>query len=108
MYPAYLHQIYHVADYERIISQLYENVNALELFVMSGYGDDRKAVQIFIKNDPGGRCGEFYKTYEEPVRSRVSQLGSGEFSVYLDDTINGHEISEYSLSIILKHMNSLE
>ncbi len=108
MYPAYLYQLYHPVEYERIISQLYENVNVLEFFVMSGYGDDRKAVQIFIKNEPGGRCGEFYKTYEEPVKLRISQLGKGAFSVYLDDTQNEHKISKHALSIMLKHMNNLE
>ena len=106
MYPAYLHQLYHPADYERIVSELYENANALELFVMSAYGDNRVAVQIFNKNDPGGRCGEFYKTYEESVKTKMSELGKGAFYAYLDETNNEHKISEHALSIIINHMNN--
>ena len=104
MYPAYLQQLYRPADYERIVSQLYDTANVLELFTMSAYGEERKAVQIFNKHDPGVRCGEFYKTYEDDVKLKISQLGKGAFDAHLDDTHTEHKISEHALSIILKHM----
>lgn len=106
MYPAYLQQLYLPGEYERVVSQLYDTVNALEFFTMSAYGEERKAVQIFIKYDPGGRCGEFYKTYEDAVKLKISQLGKGTFDTYLDDTHSEHKISEHALSVILKHMNN--
>lgn len=104
MYPEYLQQLYHPADYERINSQLYQKVSALEFFVMSGYGENRTAMQIFNKFDPGGRCGEYYKTYEGVIKEKIGELGKGEFITYLDDTHNEHKISNHALEIIFNQL----
>ena len=115
MYPPYirqmllLHDVNHAvwfttAHYERDVSDLYDIANVIELYVMSAYGEERKAVHIFNKYDSGARCGEFYQTYEESVKLKISQLGKWTFDTYLDDTHKEHIISDHGLTVILKQM----
>ena len=104
-----LHDVNHAvwfttAHYERDVSDLYDIANVIELYVMSAYGEERKAVHIFNKYDSGARCGEFYQTYEESVKLKISQLGKGTFDTYLDDTHKEHIISDHGLTVILKQM----
>ena len=117
MYPSYIGQMFLLHDvnysiwftsahYESVVSRLYNTANTIELYVMSAYGEERKAVHVFNKYDPGTRCGEFYKTYEDSVKLKISQLGEGTFDTYLDDTHKEHIISDHALTVILKHMTT--
>ena len=94
-----------MGDYEQTNIELYKNVNYLELYVLSAYGDGRKHVQIFNKNDPCCFSGNGYETYEFVIKDRISQLGEGNFQVFIDDSHKEHKISENALRIILKSMN---
>ena len=94
-----------MGDYEQTNIDLYQNANYLELYVLSGYGDGRKHVQIFNKNDPCCFSGNGYETYEFVIKDRISQLGEGNFQVFIDDSHKEHKISENALRIILKSMN---
>lgn len=107
MYPAYLQQLVNIAEYERNGAGLYNAANAIELFVLSAYGEERKTMQIFNKYDPSLRCGEFYKTYEDSVKLKIAQFGKGTFDIYLDDTHNEHKISAHALTVILKNMEGV-
>ena len=82
-----------------------QNVSYLELYVLGGYGDGRKHIQIFNKNDPCCFSGNGSETYEFVIKDRISQLGKGDFQIFIDDSHKEHKISENVLGIILKSIN---
>ena len=94
-----------MGDYEQTNIDLYRNVNYLELYILSAYGDDRKLVQIFNKNDPCCFSGNGSDTYEFVIKDRLLQLGKGSFQIFIDDTHNEHKISEYVMSLIHEHIS---
>jgi len=94
-----------MGDYEQTNIELYKNVNYLELYVLSAYGDGRQHVQIFNKNDPCCFSGDGNETYEFVIKDRISQLGKGDFQIFIDDSHKEHKISENVLGIILKSIN---
>ena len=94
-----------MGDYEQRNIELYQNVNYLELYVLSAYGDGRKHIQIFNKNDPCCFSGNGYETYEFVIKDKISQLGKGNFQIFIDDTHNEHKISEYVMSLIHEHIS---
>jgi len=94
-----------IGDYEQTNIDLYQNVNYLELYVLSAYGDGRKHIQIFNKNDPCCFSGNGYETYEFIIKDKISQLGNGDFQVFVDDTHNEHKISDTALEYIIKNID---
>jgi hypothetical protein len=93
-----------IGDYEQTNIDLYQNVNYLELYVLSAYGDGRKHIQIFNKNDPCCFSGNGYETYEFIIKDKISQLGNGDFQIFIDDTHNEHKISDTALEHIAKNI----
>jgi len=93
-----------IGDYEQTNIDLYQNVNYLELYVLSAYGDGRKHIQIFNKNDPCCFSGNGYETYEFVIKDKMSQLGKGNFQIFIDDTHNEHKISDIALEYIAKNI----
>ena len=93
-----------MGDYEQTNVELYQNVNYLELYVLSAYGDGRKHVQIFNKNDPCCYSGSGYETYELIIKDKMLQLGKGNFQIFIDDTHNEHKISNTALEYIAKNL----
>jgi len=93
-----------IGDYEQTNIDLYQNVNYLELYVLSAYGEGRKHIQIFNKNDPCCFSGNGYETYEFIIKDKISQLGNGDFQVFVDDTHNEHKISDTALEYIAKNI----
>ena len=89
-----------MGDYEQRNIELYQNVNYLELYVLSAYGDGRKHVQIFNKNDPCCYSGSGYEIYELIIKDKMLQLGKGNFQILVDDTHDEHKISDYILKLI--------
>ena len=94
-----------VGDYEQTNIDLYRKVNYLELYILSASGDGRKHVQIFNKNDPCCYPGNGYETYEFVIKDKISQLGQGNFQIFVDDTHNEHKISDVALDYIVKNIN---
>ena len=94
-----------IGDYEQTNIELYQNVNYLELYVLGAYGDGRKHIQIFNKNDPCCFSGDGNETYEFVIKDRILQLGKGNFQIFIDDSHKEHKISENVLGIILKSIN---
>ena len=94
-----------IGDYEQTNIDLYQNVNYLELYVLSAYGDGRKHIQIFNKNDPCCFSGNGYETYEFIIKDKISQLGNGDFQVFVDGTHNEHKISNTALEYIIKNID---
>ena len=93
-----------VGDYEQFNPNLYSISNYPELYILNSFGDHKEFVQIFIENDPCCFSGKIYELYpyENLIDKKLSLLGKGQFSVYLDNTVDKHEISEYALEIILE------
>jgi len=89
-----------MGDYEQTNIELYKNVNYLELYVLGAYGDGRQHIQIFNKNDPCCFSGNGYETYEFVIKDKISQLGKGTFQILIDDTHNGHKISDHTLKLV--------
>jgi len=94
-----------IGDYEQTNIDLYQKVNYLELYVLSAYGDGRKHIQIFNKNDPCCFSGNGYETYEFIIKDKLLQLGNGDFQVFVDDTHNEHKISDTTLEHIIKNID---
>ena len=108
-YPLYLRQeVKNLGDYEQNNPNIYRISNYLELYTMSSFGNDRKLVQLFIYNDPCCFQAELYEKfpYGEIIQNRLEILGGeGKFSVFLDNSTNQHEISDYALGLILDDMS---
>ena len=93
-----------IGDYEQSNIDLYKITNYLELYVLSAYGDDRKHIQIFNKNDPCCYSGNGHETYESVIKDRLLQLGKGDFQIVIDDTHKEHKISNHMMDFILSSM----
>ena len=94
-----------MGDYEQRNIELYQNVNYLELYVLSAYGDGRKHIQIFNKNDPCCFSGNGYETYEFVIKDKISQLGKGNFQIFIDDTHTQHKISDHTLRLVHENIS---
>ena len=94
-----------MGDYEQRNIELYQNVNYLELYVLSAYGDGRKHIQIFNKNDPCCFSGNGYETYEFVIKDKISQLGKGNFQIFIDDTHTQHKISDHILRLVHENIS---
>ena len=92
-----------IGDYEQTNIDLYEIANYLELYVLSAYGNDRKHIQIFNKNDPCCYSGNGYESYEFFIKDKLLQLGKGNFQIFIDDTHIEHKISNTVLVYIAKN-----
>jgi len=93
-----------MGDYEQMNIDLYKITNYLELYVLAAYGDDRKHIQIFNKNDSCCYSGNGYESYEFFIKDKLVKLGKGSFEIFIDDTHYGHKISESTLSLILEKL----
>ena len=94
-----------MGDYEQTNIALYQNVNYLELYVLGAYGDGRQHVQIFNKNDSCCFSGNGYETYEFVIDDKISQLGKGNFQIFIDDTHNEHKISNHVLKLVYEEIS---
>jgi len=94
-----------MGDYEQTNIELYQDVNYLELYVLSAYGDGRQHVQIFNKNDSCCFSGNGYETYEFVVKDKMLQLGKGNFQILIDDTHNEHKISDHTLRLVHENIS---
>ena len=93
-----------MGDYEQMNIDLYKITNYLELYVLAAYGDDRKHIQVFNKNDSCCYSGNGYESYEFFIKDKLVKLGKGSFEIFIDDTHYGHKISESTLSLILEKL----
>ena len=107
-YPLHLrYETKNLGDYEQTNPNIYRISNYLELYTMSSSGDNRKLVQLFIYNDPCCFQAELYEKfpYSNVIQDRLEILGNeGDFSVFLDNSTNKHEISDRVLNLILDGM----
>ena len=81
-------------------------INYLEQYVMASDGENRKQFQIFNKNDPCCFSGDDFLIYEDEVQHVLSQIGTGNFSIYIDENNFKHSISSDSLNLILNELEN--
>jgi hypothetical protein len=94
-----------MGDYEQTNIELYQDVNYLELYILGAYGDGRKHIQIFNKNDSCCFSGNGYETYEFVIKDKMLQLGKGNFQILIDDTHNEHKISDHMLNLVNENIS---
>lgn len=92
-------------DWEQTDVALYNVVDYLDLYVLSAHGTGRKAVQIFNRSDSCCFAGNWWKTYDAPVREAVRKTGSGAFQIVSVDN-DEHSISPDTLEFIVRDMNA--
>jgi hypothetical protein len=93
-----------LGDYEQILPNFYKIGNYFDLYILASYGDDRKHIQIFNKNDPCCFSGDLRGIFDDDIQLILEQLGNGNYALYLDETHAEHKISDYSLDIILNEI----
>lgn len=92
--------------YEGIVPELYEIASYLDLYILGSFGEDRKQIKIINKFDSCCHGGISYQIFEDEIDKTMSKLNNGNFTVFLDDTHNGHKISDISLQIILENIKN--
>lgn len=95
-----------MGDYEQMHLDVYNIAEYLDQYIMASYGDGREQLQIFNKYDPCCFSGTAFVTYENIIKERLSILGHGNFSVFIDEENKDHSISDKSLEIILQNMQN--
>ena len=74
-------------DYEQTLPELYKIANYYDLYVLASFGTDKKLIQVFNYDD---ECCFAAKDldliYENEIKNRLSSLGSGEFTIYVENT----------------------
>lgn len=92
-------------DWEQTDAALYNVADYLDLYVLAAHGAGRKAVQIFNRSDPCCYAGDWWQTYDAPVREAVRKTGSGVFQIVSVDS-DAHSISPDALGFIVRDMNA--
>lgn len=95
-----------IGDFEQMLPSLYNTTNYLDQYILASYGEGREQLQIFNKNDPCCFSGDDSLSYQHEIQERLSNLGSGKFSIFIDEDNMTHSISEKSLKIILEHIEN--
>ena len=93
-------------DYEQVLPEMYRLMNYAEMYVLASIGDERKHIQIFNKYDPCCYAGEKHEMYKDSIKLKIKELGTGYFESYTDSTHKEHKISQFSLELVIKEMNS--
>jgi len=104
--PFYLRAKYDSwGDYEQNNMQIYGIANYIDLYIMGSIGKGRKQLQIFNNNDSCCYRGEEFESYDAIVQDAISNIGEGDFSVWIDD-YDYHGISERALRLIVNDIKS--
>ena len=87
-----------MGDYEQRLPELYQIANYYDLYVLASFGTDRKLTQIFNFDDECCFAVSDGKdlSYENEIKNRLANLGSGKFDIIIDMT-HHHFISGTSL-----------
>ncbi len=88
-------------DYEQTSPEIYASVNYLELYVLAGVGENRKHLQIINQYDTCCFAGIKWNTYKEAVKTKVQELGSGGYDLFMDSSHKSHKISKIVMEKIL-------
>lgn len=95
-----------IGDYEEINPELYKVASYLDIFILGSVGENRKHLKIINQYDSCCHNGIGHMTYKEIVEGKVSDVGEGKFEIFLDQSHNGHKISEEAMKVILKDLKN--
>ena len=98
------YKIQDIGDWEQNDPELYKISNYLELYVMNSVGEGREFVQIFNRYDPCCFDGTPYELYQDEVKTALREIGSGQFSIFLDESHREHKISEITINYVLENI----
>ena len=102
-YPIYLRsEPKNFGDYEQTYFELYSQVNYLEFYILGSY--ERYQLQIFNEFDPCCFSGNAGKTFDFIIQETITDIGTGNFEVFIDESQNQHKISKKSLELILQRL----
>ena len=102
-YPIYLRsEPKNFGDYEQTYYELYSQVNYLEFYILGSY--ERYQLQIFNEFDLCCFSGNAGKTFDFIIQEKISDIGSGNFEVFIDKSQNEHKISKKSLELIIQRL----
>jgi hypothetical protein len=87
-------------DWEQTVPEFLWIANYLELYILGATGRGRSQTQILNVYDSCCFSGASANTYHAEVRSRVKEIGSGEFDLKFDLTHKEHAISSWAVDII--------
>ena len=95
-----------VGDYEQYNPEFYSIANYMEFYIMSSYGENRKHTQVYNKFDPCCFAVDSLDYFEKSMTEYISKFNSGNFAIIIDDTIKQHNISEYTLDLIITEIKN--
>mgnify|MGYP006089036487 FL=1 len=93
-------------DYESVLLELYQKVTYLDLYILSSFGENREQIKIINKFDSCCHGGISYQVFEEEINKTMEKLDDGKFTIFLDDSHNGHKISNTALQVILENIKN--
>lgn len=93
-------------DYEQTVPEFYRIANYLELYTLGAAGPGRLQLQILNQLDPCCFAGPKWETYASHVEARVTELGSGTFRLFMDDTHMEHQISDVAMDQIIQALEN--
>lgn len=96
-------------DWEQYASALYERTGFLDLYMLGAYGPNRRQLQVFNKFDDCCFAGVRFRTYLDHVKDAVAGMGSGDFNIFLDDSVRPedgvpiHQVAPHALTTAIAH-----
>ena len=82
--------------------KVYQVADWKDLYVLASFGEDRKLTQWFhTKDSCCFAADELDFNYEETIKKRLANLGSGEFEIFIEDT-SRHNVSTKALTQFFK------
>jgi len=87
-------------DWEQRLAGLHRTAGCLDWYVLGAWGEGRRQMQVFNRDDPCCFAGVRSLLYRDQVEAAVERLGSGSFEVFLDDSHADHRISTVVLERI--------
>ena len=86
--------------------EFYRIANYLELYTMGAVGPGRSQLQILNQLDSCCFAGPKWETYASHIEARVTELGSGTYRLFMDDTHMEHQISDVAMEQIIQALEN--
>jgi hypothetical protein len=106
-YPIFLKARRDWGDWEQVTPDLYRNTTYLEMYILGGFGEGRRQLQIVNQFDSCCFGGIKWQTYRDAVRGRVGALGAGEWDVFMDSSHREHKISDVARAKIFETLDAV-
>lgn len=101
--PNYLRTETDLGDLEQYDRDFYALAGYLDLYILGGWGEGRRQLQVLNRFDSCCFWGLRYQDYAAEVHEAVAGLGAGSWSVFLDESHQSHTISEHALEAAMQH-----